>query len=531
MLTFIEKHPTLTLIIFCILAYSFHLSSLQVSIMEARNFIVAREMLTEGNWLLTTMNDVPRYEKPPFPSWFSTPLIQFDINSIVLNRLPTSITATLGVLLSYYLFKALSNSKKLALIAGLVLGSSFYYIAIRFEAPSDTYTHVAMIGGLLFMVKTIQSAKLKFLYAFLVILGFAISVLSKGPVNLYALFLPFIIAYLITYKSTTRHIIIILVLLILGTALGASWYLYVRLENTKVFLEIANKEANNWSSYNVKPFYYYWSFFIQSGIWTIPAFLSLIYPYFKTKVKNKKLYLFSWLWTIIGVVLLSIIPEKKSRYLVPVLFPLALNIAQILVYQFKTKKLDKLSKYMMKLHYLILFLISISIVALPYFIELKTTEFWIWYYILVIFMFGVSGLIFFNFRPLQSKSLFLSNIFLIVIISFIGTYGIKFMKGNEDFKTLASFQIKNPLYYYAEIRPEVIWESGTISKPFKISKIPNGKEQILVIVNKNAAQEFEDKIEKKYTVLSTESFDRNYFKERERDQYVVYTIQGKSATK
>ena len=35
--------------------------------MEARNFIVAREMLTEGNWLLTTMNDVPRYEKPPFP--------------------------------------------------------------------------------------------------------------------------------------------------------------------------------------------------------------------------------------------------------------------------------------------------------------------------------------------------------------------------------------------------------------------------------------------------------------------------------
>ncbi|MFD0932876.1 ArnT family glycosyltransferase [Psychroflexus salinarum] len=536
MLNKIYDYPVLVLLVTSILLFFFNLADLPISIMEARNFNVAREMLTEGNWLLTTMNDVPRYEKPPFPAWFSTPFIQFDINSVVLNRLPTSIMATLGVLLSYYLFKVLSASKKLALIAGLILGTSLYYIAIRFEAPSDTYTHVAMIGGLLFMVKALQAAKLKFWYALLAILGFAISVLSKGPVSLYALFLPFIIAYWITYKSTLRHKVLTLVLLILGTVLGASWYLYVRLENPEVFLEIANEETNNWSSYNVRPFYYYWSFFIQSGIWTIPAFLSLIYPYFKTKVKNKKLYLFSWLWTIGVVILLSIIPEKKSRYLVPVLFPLALNIAQILVYQFKTKKLDELSKYMMKFHYLILFLIGISVVTLPYFIELKTTEFWIWYYVLIILMFGVSVLIFFNFSPLKPKKLFLSNIFLIVIITSIGTYGIKFLKKNENYKTLASFQIENPLYYYHGIRPEVIWESGTKSKPFKISKTPNVKEQIQVIVNKNTAQEFEDRIEKKYTVLSIDSFDRNYFKERDdrkfRDRYVIfiYTIQTKSNT-
>src|SRR5690606_3192503 len=84
--------------------------------------------------------------------------------------------------------------------------------------------------------------------------------------------------------------------------------------------------------YNIRPFYYYWSFFTQSGVWTIPAFVALLYPYLKTRVSDKKAYLFSFLWTISSVILLSIIPEKKSRYLLPVLIPLAMNTAFYIEY-------------------------------------------------------------------------------------------------------------------------------------------------------------------------------------------------------
>ena len=48
-----------------------NLDALFVNIMEARNFITAREMLTHDNWIFTTMNELPRYEKPPLPTWLT----------------------------------------------------------------------------------------------------------------------------------------------------------------------------------------------------------------------------------------------------------------------------------------------------------------------------------------------------------------------------------------------------------------------------------------------------------------------------
>ncbi len=137
------------------------------------------------------------------------------------------------------------------------------------------------------MTKAIQSSTKSLLCISLAILGIGISVLSKGPVSLYAVFLPFIIAYLSTYFYSKKAIIISISTLLLGIALGSTWYWYIEFINPKVLNQIANEETSNWSSYNVRPFYYYWSFFIQSGIWTVPALISLAYPYFKTKVDNK----------------------------------------------------------------------------------------------------------------------------------------------------------------------------------------------------------------------------------------------------
>lgn len=76
--------------------------------------------------------------------------------------------------------------------------------------------------------------------------------------------------------------------------------------------EITNREAGRWLDYNVRPFYYYWNFFIQSGLWTVLALVSLIYPYLKNRVQNTEVYRFSWLWTIVAVILLSLIPEKTA---------------------------------------------------------------------------------------------------------------------------------------------------------------------------------------------------------------------------
>jgi hypothetical protein len=237
---------------------------------------------------------------------------------------------------------------------------------------------------------------------------------------------------------------------------------------------------------------------------------------------------------MIAVILLSIIPEKKSRYLVPVLFPLALNIAQIIHYQFKIKKLDLVSKYALKLHYIIVFIIGLSIVAAPILIEQSKLEFWLWYYVYIAINFSISAYIFFNYNPLNVKKLFITNLLLILAITSIGTYGIKFMKVNKQYKTLASAKIQKPVYYYKTIEPEIIWELNTTSVLFD-SNVKH--KEIQVVVRHTNAQEFEKQITSQYTIASKEVFDRNYFnnernkKYRERYILILYTLKLKPSVK
>ena len=185
-------------------------------------------------------------------------------------------------------------------------------------------------------------------------LFFGCSFLSKGPVSFYALLLPFLISFGIVYryKDFKSRILPTLVFILVAIIVSSWWHFYTLMFDKEAVLEITKNETSNWTSYETKPFYYYWSFFTQSGLWTIPAFIALLYPYLKSRVFDKKAYLFTFLWTIGSVILLSIIPEKKSRYLLPVLIPLALNTGfyiEYLIRSFSILKNKKGVRYNTKL--------------------------------------------------------------------------------------------------------------------------------------------------------------------------------------
>ena len=71
MIRILEQRPILTIISVVGVLLLPYLGVLEVTIMEARNFISAREMITDNQWILTTMNGEPRYQKPPFPTWLT----------------------------------------------------------------------------------------------------------------------------------------------------------------------------------------------------------------------------------------------------------------------------------------------------------------------------------------------------------------------------------------------------------------------------------------------------------------------------
>ncbi|MBN2868808.1 MAG: glycosyltransferase family 39 protein [Flavobacteriaceae bacterium] len=338
---FIKNYPLILLCLFIGIMLLPNLDSIQVTIMEARNFITAREMITDNNWLLTTMNGEPRYQKPPLPTWLTAfSALLFGVKSVFGMRLPAILMVMVLGVFTYKLSKFILKSRTHSLINALILTTSFYVIGITIEAPWDIFTHGFMMVAIYYLFLLFKSETVNWTYVFFASLGIAASLLSKGPVSFYALLLPFLIAFSFSfkYKNLKSKIVPFVTILILALLLGGWWYLYVRLEDPHTFEAITSKETANWTSYNVRPFYYYWSFFTQSGIWTIPAFIGLLYPYMKRRAIHYRAYKFTFLWTIAAVILLSIIPEKKSRYLMPVLIPLALNTGFYIEYLFRRFK-------------------------------------------------------------------------------------------------------------------------------------------------------------------------------------------------
>ena len=469
MITLIEKRPILTIIIVVGVLLLPFLDVLEVTIMEARNFVTAREMLVDGNWILTTMNGEPRYEKPPLPTWLSAISAWiFGVNSVWGMRFPAVLMVMLLGSMIYTLSRKLTLTKRNSLINALVSITSLYVILIVFEAPWDIYAHAFMLTAIYCIFKGLSQDALQGNIITWLIAAICIgaSVLSKGPVSLYVLFLPFLIAYIVVYRKETERKKWLPVVLVLlgGLLLGFSWYGYVRAVDPETFATIASKETGNWTSYNVRPFYYYWSFFVQSGLWTIPAFISLLYPYLKTRVSNRKVYRFTFLWTVIAVILLSIIPEKKSRYLMPVLIPLAMNVGFYVTYLVNRFSKIKDRKEIIPVYFNLglLFLIFIAApLVLIYLAVMNTIAVDV---IAVVAFLVVFIIAIYIMRALLRKDIY--HVFLLIVLAVICTAigSLDVLKNNvfnDDYSPFNDevLESSTSLYSFEMGAPEVFWEA------------------------------------------------------------------------
>ncbi|MCA0932682.1 glycosyltransferase family 39 protein [Lutimonas saemankumensis] len=348
----------------CLCIFFPHLGLIEVNIMEARNFITAREMLENGNWIHTTMNLEPRYEKPPLPTWLTALSgAAFGITNHFALRLPAALASVFLVFTFYFFADRLLKKKKQAFIASLILASSFYIVFSGRNGQWDIFAHSFMTFAIFQLYLAFQSETKAWKNWILagVFLGF--SFMSKGPVSLFALLLPFLISYGIVfkYRNFKQKISPLMIFLVVFALVGLSWGLYIYVTDLSTAETIANKEANSWANRSVKPFYHYWSFFVQSGIWTFFSFLALLYPLMIKRVENKKAYLFSLSWTLASVILLSMVPEKKERYLLPVLIPMALTTSFYLNYLIKyAKQLPKLDIYLSRFGFGLIALIGLA---------------------------------------------------------------------------------------------------------------------------------------------------------------------------
>ncbi len=359
--------PALLLLMIC--TFALHNGALPANIMEARNLTTAREMVTEHNWLKPTLNGEPRLEKPPLPTWIvAGAMLLFGQDSLSLLRLPSALAAMLLIFFLFRLTKELTEDTLLPWLTAGTASTSFYIFFMARDSSWDIFCHSFMLGAIWMLHKGLKNKGLSFspFIGSAILMG--LSFLSKGPVAFYALLLPYMLALYFTRKRNELkfHPKGILVLVSLSLVLIAIWPLYLFITYPGYAASVAVKESTSWIIREVRPIYHYWSFTIQSGIWVLPATISLFFPLLKKRVSGYDNYLLITLWTLSAVVLLSIIPEKKERYLFPVLIPLSITTAYFFRTQidaFKEGKVGKWENLFLKINGYLMVLISFLIPA------------------------------------------------------------------------------------------------------------------------------------------------------------------------
>lgn len=537
----IEHNPKISITVIAIIMFALNMDVLEVTIMEARNFITAREMLTDGNWLLTTMNGEPRYQKPPLPSWLAAISASiFGIKSVYAMRLPGFIMVIVLAITSYLLSNKILDNKQHSLINGLLTLTSFYVIGIVIEAPWDIFTHGFMLIGIYHLYQLFSKNQNYWKHTLFAGIFIGLSIMSKGPISFYALLLPFLIAYgsIYRYKHFKAKWFSMFSLLLLALVIGGWWYLFVRYADPQTFLEITKRETGNWSSYNVRPFYYYWSFFTQSGLWTIPAFVSLLYPYLKTRVSDLKTYKFTLLWTLLAAILLSIIPEKKSRYLMPVLIPLALNIGFYIEYLFRRFKdlKDKRETIPIYFNFGLISLIGLAFPIAGYLLLKESlSSAWLQFSIAAIVLFTLGILILGSLIKKQIKTVvYLCIAFMVAVFLFVVplTSHLK----QDSYKPISSLKIEldnvsEELFCIGDPSPEIIWNYGGKIKSVDIDKLPNLNSTLNVIVQ-TAQKEDLKKLENNYNIEFITTYSLNTVSEgargyKDRLSYNYYKLTQK----
>ncbi len=319
------------ILLVCIAAFFFNLHVFEPDLMEARNFTTAREMISDNNWIIPTMNGELRLEKQPLVTWFTacSAMLGNSMTNLAILRLPSALAATLMVLFFYGICFELTRKRDFAFIGAIIFATSLLVVQMARVNSWDIFTHSFMTGSIWLLLRAMLREERKLFTWLFAALLMGLSFFSKGPVGFYAMWLPFIIAFAMTGNRVKfkRNIPQLLVMLVVAAVIGFAWNAYIYLAIPEDFKKIIVQEASARGSRHIRPFYFYLHFPAYIGIWTVPLLAAFFYRPLRRKVMASGYFGFTLIWLLSGLILLSVIPEKKERYMLPLEVPMCLMVA------------------------------------------------------------------------------------------------------------------------------------------------------------------------------------------------------------
>lgn len=326
----------LILLLLACVAFFPHNTALRPDIMECRNLVTAREIAAgDCAWLVPTMNGALRLEKPPLPTWIAAAVESVSPDDLGLQRVPPALAAMLWTLFLFLLVRRMTD-EGIAFWTTLAFLTCYQVVLMGRTATWDVYCHAFMTGALLFLHRLFcpkSDEHTHWCDAIIAGLLLGLSFLSKGPVSFFALLLPFLIAFpLLPGFSPKGKWLPTLLALAVCIVIGGWWYAYLYLAHPAELASVFHQETGAWANRNVRPWYYYWRFWVEAGAWAPVVLVGLAWPYWKRRLKEPKTYLFVLVFLLAQLVLLSLMPEKKFRYLLPMMVPMTMLTGLLLVH-------------------------------------------------------------------------------------------------------------------------------------------------------------------------------------------------------
>lgn len=329
----------LLLALLCFVAFFVNNASLRPDIMETRNLETAREMAEGNNWLVPRMNGEYRLEKPPLPTWIAAVVQTVMPDSLAAQRTMSGLAGCMLVAFFYLIGLQTTHRRDYAFVSSILLITCYQIILQARTATWDIYCHAFMTGGIYYLWRGFY--KPTHIWRNMILAGImtGLSFMSKGPVSIYALLLPWLISALAIQRPQMKgRKLPLTVMILLAVAIGSWWYLLILATHPEAAQYVIHKETGSWQNHNVRPWFYYWRFFTETGIWTPLMLLALAFPIWRKRLAGMRdQYTAALLWTTVQLVLLSLMPEKKMRYLLPMMMPCCYTMAFVVIHWYDGK--------------------------------------------------------------------------------------------------------------------------------------------------------------------------------------------------
>ncbi|WP_291598967.1 glycosyltransferase family 39 protein [Bacteroides sp.] len=472
----------LIIAVVCLFAFFINNQIIPADLMESRNLATAQEMVRTGNYLIPTMNGELRLEKPPLPTWIAAGVEHIAPGNLIVQRYASGVMASLMVVFLYLIVLKLTRHRKTALFSGLVLATCFNIVLMGRTASWDIYCHSFMLVAIYFIVLALNKEGAQWKNFLLAGLFMGLSFLSKGPVSFYALLLPFIIAYSITFRpSLKKKVKPLIAMILLCVIISFWWNIYLLLSHPEMMMRVLHKESSSWINYNVRPWYYYWQFAAEAGIWALFLITSLLALWrhrgsiYNVSGQGKKdVFTFAFTWFAASLLLLSAIPEKKTRYLLPILVPGAILVG-LYFYSCLGNLNTRIQKTVFRINATLIGVILLAIPVLLYIKFYRADEMTLGLFILSTVLSW--GLCFYLLKSTYAKRIKVENVFwgivlTMVMVEGVCLYPIGDMFINADRKSIRLLrenkQVQGlPFYYNQEedLRMELVYEANQTLKP------------------------------------------------------------------